>query len=164
LSTPHSGDSWSRNHRFICNPHNLAIGIARQIVLKNVKSRKWIVKLNQGFSGKGNACLNLQEILEKNYTDSTGIPLLGNELVNAVAEDIKIEFPKMKFECKTSSWEGDALHTGYVEQIARLGVIAEAFVEGCMVTSPSVQAVIDPKLVGEHPIKILSTHEQVRSR
>eukprot|EP00557_Chaetoceros_sp_GSL56_P007816 CAMPEP_0176505614 /NCGR_PEP_ID=MMETSP0200_2-20121128/16594_1 /TAXON_ID=947934 /ORGANISM="Chaetoceros sp., Strain GSL56" /LENGTH=675 /DNA_ID=CAMNT_0017905191 /DNA_START=290 /DNA_END=2320 /DNA_ORIENTATION=- len=163
LSTPQSGDSWSRNHRFICDPHNLAIGIARQIVLKNVKSSKWVVKLNQGFSGKGNACLNLEEILKKKYIDSNGLPLYGNDLVNAVAQDIEMEFPNMNFECKTSSWKRDATHAGYAEQIPRLGVIAEAFIEGSVVTSPSVQAVIDPKLVGEHRIEILSTHEQVLS-
>lgn len=41
---------WAHNHRYIRSARELSIGIARQIAL-GVKPRKWMVKLNQGFSG-----------------------------------------------------------------------------------------------------------------
>lgn len=119
------------------------------------------MKLNQGFSGKGNACLKIQVIQNRTYRDSvSGHKLTGIVLVNAMADDIEKEFPNMKFECTCNSWNGSTTNASFVEQMSRLGVIAEAFMEGEMVTSPSVQAVIDPNIVG-HRVEILSTHEQV---
>ena len=161
LSVPNSGNTWSLNHRFICEPRSLAIGIARQIVLKNVKPKKWVVKLNQGFSGRGNASLDIQDIQNKVYEDSFGKVLVGDTLVRVMANDIERAFSKMKFVCSDNSWHGDRRHIGFVDQVARLGVIAEAFVEGMIVTSPSVQAIIDPDMNNECQVKILSTHEQV---
>ena len=42
---------WAQNHRYIRSVRELSIGIARQIA-KGVKPRKWMIKLNQGFSGE----------------------------------------------------------------------------------------------------------------
>jgi len=118
----------------------------------------------QGFSGKGNACLEIQAIQNRTYIDSvSGHELTGSVLVNAMADDIEKEFPNMKFECTCNSWKGSTTNACFVEQMSRLGVIAEVFVEGDKVTSPSVQAVIDPNIVGKHRVEILSTHEQVLS-
>lgn len=154
---PNNGFHWSENHAFICTPRNLAVGIARLIVYKKANPRKWVVKLNQGFSGKGNAFLDILSIQNKMYTDIKGIPLEGFERVNAVANDIEKSFPSMKFVCKDLSW------THFVHQMSRLGAIAEAFVEGHCIASPSVQAVIDPDLEVGQRVQILSTHEQVLS-
>ena len=161
LSVPDCVDTWSLRHRFICKPRDLAIGLARQIT-KGVKPAKWVVKLNQGFSGKGNACLQIQAIQNSTYRDSvSGHELTGSILVNAMADDIEKEFPNMEFECTCNSWNASSTNASFVEQMSRLGVIAEAFMEGEKVTSPSVQAVIDPNIVGKHRVEILSTHEQV---
>ena len=163
LSVPSNGTIWSLNHRFICKPRNLAVGLARQIALKNVKPKKWVVKLNQGFSGKGNACFDIQMIQNKVYKDASGCLLSGDALVNTIADDIEQEFPNMKFECthntwcNHNAWCGDSSKPSFVDQMSRLGVIAEALVEGSILSSPSVQAVIDPDIV----IDVLSTHEQV---
>ena len=163
LSTPNCADSWSLKHRFICKPHDLAVGLARQIALKGVKPLRWVVKLNQGFSGKGNACLYIEGIQNTTYRDIiSGQELAGKDLVHAMANDIEKEFPNMKYQCTYNSWHGDSTHVGFAEQMSRLGAIAEAFVEGETVTSPSVQAIIDPLFVGKQHVNILSTHEQVR--
>jgi len=147
--------------RFIRTPRALSIGIARQIVFKNVKPKCWIVKLNQGFSGKGNAMLDLQDIQNKNYVDSFGCPLKGDILVDSMAHDINEKLPEMVFQCSSVAWNGNQ-YTGYKSQIERLGAIAEACIEGDNLTSPSVQAVIEPDTDnGEHCVHLLSTHEQV---
>jgi len=41
---------WAQNKQYIRSARELSIGIARQIML-GVKPRKWMIKLNQGFSG-----------------------------------------------------------------------------------------------------------------
>ncbi len=147
--------------RFIRSPRALSIGIARQIVFKQIKPKKWIIKLNQGFSGKGNAMIDLQAIQDKLYLDVSGVPLSGTCLVNAMADDICNQLPKMIFQCSSVSWNGNE-YTGYKAQIAKLGVIAEAFLEGDCLSSPSVQALIEPECIDGKPcVHLLSTHEQV---
>ncbi len=157
LTIPSRCETWSKNHKFICTPRDLAIGLARQIIYKNVKPKKWVVKLNQGFSGKGNASLFLDDVQNKVYPG-----IIGEDLINAMADDIEKEFLNMKYECCRMTWRGDGDHVGFAEQISRLGVIAEAFIDGCHVTSPSVQAIIDPNVTDEYNVDMLSTHEQVR--
>ena len=86
--------------------------------------------------------------------DENGHFLKGDAHVNAMANDIMTSFSRMQFVCDHLSWER------FVDQMARLEAIAEAFIEGHCAASPSVQAVIDPDLKGEHRVRILSTHEQ----
>ena len=148
--------------KFIRTPEALALGIARQIVLKRVKPKMWVVKLNQGFSGKGNAKIDLQEIQNKKYVDSHGNVISGKDLVDAVAKDLLDRLPAMKFECPTVSWNGNQF-LGFRAQIEKLGVIAEVFLEGDDFTSPSVQAIIEPdQNTGKHIVHVTSSHEQVR--
>jgi hypothetical protein len=149
------------HQRFIRSPRALSIGIARQIVFKHVKPKKWIIKLNQGFSGKGNAMIDLQVIQDKTYFDVSGNHLSGTCLVDAMADDINNQLPEMIFQCSSVSWNGNE-YTGYKAQIAKLGVIAEAFLEGDCLSSPSVQAIIEPDCTDGKPcVHLLSTHEQV---
>ena len=42
---------WAQKHHYIRSARELSVGIARQIA-KGVKPRKWMIKLNQGFSGQ----------------------------------------------------------------------------------------------------------------
>lgn len=98
--------------------------------------KKAVIKLNDGFSGDGNAILKYPENLRSkelfdwvhNNLDKSIIP---------VAKDLTIETFLQKFELM----EG----------------IVEAFVEGDVKVSPSVQARINPR--GE--VDIISTHDQV---
>lgn len=159
-SLPHENTCIARQ-KFIRSPEALSLGIARQIVLKNVKPRKWVVKLNQGFSGKGNAKIDLQEIQNKEYFNTLGVALVGEDLIERVANDILKKLPEMNFECPSVSWNGNEF-IGYKVQIRNLGVIAEAFLEGDSLSSPSVQAVIEPdEKTGKHNVHIMSSHEQV---
>lgn len=104
--------------------------------------KKMVVKLNEGFSGEGNAILDLQSLPD--YAP----PQADRE---ARLTAIVSQLPKLGFQAKTEAWEH------YSERIAELGAIVEAFVEGEEKRSPSVQGRITPN--GE--VEILSTHDQI---
>ena len=119
-----------------------------------------MVKLNQGFSGMGNASLNLQAVQNKSYDHIQD----SSARILAMADDIEAVFPSnLKYECPSMSWDGCDEHIGFKSQIAKLGVIAEAFLDGEVPTSPSFQAVVEPdsRVDGGHSVRMLSTHEQL---
>ncbi|KAL7494452.1 hypothetical protein ACHAWT_003145 [Skeletonema menzelii] len=145
---------WAYNHRYIRSAHNLAVGIARKIV-RGIRPKRWIVKLNQGFSGKGNASIDLQHIQRR----FAGCKAGDNEATLRIAEEIEKEFAiSLKCEDPKMTWfdVDEPEQVGFQTQIKRLGVIAEVFIEGEVPTSPSIQAVIEGK-----DVSIVSTHEQV---
>jgi PGM1 C-terminal domain len=97
---------------------------------------KAVIKLNDGFSGDGNAVLH--------YPDHVSSRELFNwihqhleQKILPVAKDVSVETFLTKFQ--------------------QMGGIVEAFVEGTVKASPSVQCRINP--LGE--IDIISTHDQV---
>jgi PGM1 C-terminal domain len=104
--------------------------------------KRLVVKLNEGFSGEGNAILDLR-------------PLQAVEPGAATSEtrvkQLKAEFSHLKFEAKAETWEN------FSSRISELGAIVEAFLEGEEKRSPSVQGRITP--TGE--VEILSTHDQI---
>lgn len=143
---------WAYNHRYIRSSHNLALGIARKI-LRGIRPKKWIVKLNQGFSGKGNASIDLQRIQRR----FSGCKVGDNEAALHIAEQIEKEFAtNLKCEDPKMTWQDTPEQVGFQTQIKRLGVIAEVFIEGEVPTSPSIQAVIEG-----NDVSLVSTHEQV---
>jgi hypothetical protein len=98
--------------------------------------RRMVVKLNEGFSGEGNAVFPCEDAPE------------GREL----AQWVRDELPRrIRFEASDESWER------YCHKFTEMGGIVECFVEGTEVRSPSVQCRIDP--LGE--VTIISTHDQV---
>ncbi|MBX7104281.1 MAG: ATP-grasp domain-containing protein [Gemmataceae bacterium] len=98
--------------------------------------RKAVVKLNEGFSGKGNAVFSYETAPD------------GAGLENWV----RMNLPRnLSFEAGNETWEH------FQHKFAAMGGIAELFLEGDMVRSPSVQCRIDP--LGQ--INIISTHDQV---
>jgi hypothetical protein len=98
--------------------------------------KKAILKLNDGFSGDGNAVLRYPEHLNsKELFDWVNHNLY--EKIIPVARDMSIEIFLQKFQ--------------------EMGGIAEAFIEGDTKSSPSVQCRITP--LGE--VEIISTHDQV---
>lgn len=108
--------------------------------LADLKSRnpdlgKAVVKLNEGFSGEGNAVFRFK-----------GAPD-GDALENWIRDQL----PDLAFEAKGMTW--DAFQT----KLAEMGGIVEAFIDGGSKRSPSVQFRIDP--AGE--LKAISTHDQV---
>jgi PGM1 C-terminal domain len=102
--------------------------------------RRMVVKLNVGFSGEGNALLDLQPI-HKLLAKSPG------QRVAALSE----HFSSLRFQSAEETW------TSFSGRIPEVGAIVEAFVEGEQKRSPSVQGQIAP--TGE--VEILSTHDQI---
>jgi hypothetical protein len=101
-----------------------------------------VIKLNEGFSGEGNAVIDLTDIAELAFSD---VSFLKKR--EAIAKILT----KARFQSKVETWET------FSSRIPELGVIAEAFIEGKEKTSPSVQGYITP--TGK--VEILSTHDQI---
>ena len=101
-----------------------------------------VIKLNEGFSGEGNAVLDLRPI--KNYAphqcDRT-------ETITALSKQLE----NLSFQALEETWKS------FSARIPTLGAIVEAFVEGEIKRSPSVQGYIRPS--GE--VEIVSTHDQI---
>ncbi|MCG6117952.1 MAG: peptide ligase PGM1-related protein [Aquimonas sp.] len=95
--------------------------------------RRVVLKMNEGFSGEGNALLSLEGL-------SAGLPALQKALLG-----------RLKPEAKGMSAER------YAELYGHAGGIVEAWIEGDGKRSPSVQLRINP--LGE--VELISTHEQV---
>ena len=84
--------------------------------------------------------------------------------VEAMAAHIEQLLPHMKFISRDLRWEGTPSNPGYKEQMGRLGVIAEAFIEGSRFSSPSIQAILhQTKGDGMPQVHIISTHDQILS-
>jgi hypothetical protein len=98
--------------------------------------RRAAIKLDEGFSGEGNAVFPFD-----------GAPESGD-----LARWVRDELPRrIKFEAKEETWEH------YCHKFAEMGGIVESWVEGGEVRSPSVQCRITP--LGE--AAVVSTHDQV---
>jgi hypothetical protein len=109
----------------------------RQPDLKRV-----VVKLNEGFSGEGNALLDLRPI-------QAYAPGQKSEAQTKVALSKQLE--NMSFQGTGETW------STFSGRIPELGAIVEAFIEGEIKRSPSVQGYIRPS--GE--VEIISTHDQI---
>ena len=98
--------------------------------------RKAVIKLEEGFSGEGNATFSYD-----------GAPA-GAELESWVRRELPV---RARCVAAGETWDG------YSDEFARLGGIVEAYVDGVEKRSPSVQCRISP--IGE--TQIISTHDQV---
>ena len=97
--------------------------------------RKAVVKVNDGFSGDGNALFSYSEKSRNNHTK----------------DRIKSELPgRLKMVSDELSYEM------FIQKINQMGGIVEAFVEGKIKQSPSVQCRIMPSGACE----VVSTHDQ----
>ena len=101
-----------------------------------------VIKLNEGFSGEGNAVLDLTPI--KKYAPDKGDRL---KTLNALEHELE----NLSFQAKGETW------ANFSRRLPELGAIVEAFIEGEVKRSPSVQGYIQP--TGE--VSILSTHDQI---
>jgi PGM1 C-terminal domain len=100
--------------------------------------QRLVVKLNEGFSGEGNAILDLRS--------------LGNPPSHAARVAASSQaFPDLSFQGHHETWQN------FQTKIGHLGAIVEAFVEGVGKQSPSVQGCIRPN----GAVEILSTHDQI---
>lgn len=101
-----------------------------------------VVKLNEGFSGEGNALLDLKQIPEA----APGVANSGQR--TALIED---HFANLRFQAPAETWDNFRLRIG------ELGAIVECFLAGAGKRSPSVQGRITP----DHRVEIISTHDQI---
>lgn len=99
--------------------------------------RKAVVKMNDGFSGEGNAIFSYGGLNDVADEEELKDHLL--EHLYPVANDLTPEI--------------------FMDKLKQMGGIVEAFVEGDLKTSPSVQCRIDP--LGH--CEIIATHDQVLS-
>lgn len=99
--------------------------------------KRMVVKLNEGFSGEGNAVLELEPLQS----------IAPAERASAILD----QFPNLRFQAVGETWEN------FSSRIPELGAIVEAFIEGKEKRSPSVQARINPA----SGVEILSTHDQI---
>jgi pheganomycin biosynthesis PGM1-like protein len=105
--------------------------------LKQMKPdlRRAVVKINEGFSGEGNAVFDLR----------------GAPTGSALREWISERLPTMAFEATGMDWPL------YLHKIRAMGGIVEEFVPGDVKRSPSVQFRVDPR----GRLDVVSTHDQV---
>lgn len=96
---------------------------------------KAVVKLNEGFSGEGNALFD--------FADAPA----GSALLPWV----RTRLPHLRFEARAMTWEL------YQEKLRTMGGIVEEFIPGAVKQSPSAQFRISP-VGGIDPV---STHDQV---
>ncbi len=114
------------------------VTVTAELWQRNPALQRIVIKLNEGFSGEGNAVLDLREFPEVSSFD---------ERKQAIADG----FPHLSFQAKGETWEN------FSSRIPELGAIAEAFIEGEIKRSPSVQGLILPS----GKVEILSTHDQI---
>jgi len=98
--------------------------------------RRAAIKLDEGFSGEGNAVFPYDGAPE------------GRDLTRWVRDELP---GRIRFEANGETWEH------YCHKFAEMGGIVESWVEGGEVRSPSVQCRINP--LGE--AAVVSTHDQV---
>lgn len=118
----------------LADEHDIVEALA-QLKRRQPQLRRAVVKLNEGFSGEGNAVF-----------DFDGAP--GDD---GLVEWISARLPAMGFAASGMDWET------YKAKVDEMGAIVEAFVEGERKRSPSAQFRIDP--AGN--IDIISTHDQI---
>jgi len=107
---------------------------------RNPTLQRAVIKLNEGFSGEGNAVFHFHDSLERKTGD------------HALQHWIESSLPsQLHFEADNETWDS------YRAKFAAMGGIVESFVAGEEVRSPSVQCRIQP--LGD--IELISTHEQV---
>ena len=107
-----------------------------ELHLADPSLRKAVVKINDGFSGEGNAVFSYSKITGKKNVEEQIRHLLPLEL-EIVASDLTYD--------------------SFIQKFSGIGGIVEAFIDGQHKTSPSVQCRINP--LGK--IDIISTHDQL---
>lgn len=116
------------------------IQAAADLWARQPQLQRMVIKLNEGFSGEGNALLDLR--------GAAPVTMATSMERRSIIRD---RLPHVAFESPTESWPH------YSSRISELGAIVEAFIEGKGKRSPSVQGRVCP--TGE--VEILSTHDQI---
>ena len=102
-------------------------------------AKRAVVKLNEGFSGEGNALFYYEDL---SATDS--IRELSRQILDRLPT-------KLKFEAPLEHWDS------FSEKYTEMGGVVEEFIEGENKQSPSAQCRVNA--IGEP--QVISTHDQV---
>ncbi|AFZ46481.1 protein of unknown function DUF201 [Cyanobacterium stanieri PCC 7202] len=113
-----------------------------QLLIRKPHINKVVIKLNEGFSGEGNAVLDISNI-KSLFSEDLSLTK-AQHLIAQIIHRAKVQ------------GEGETWQT-YCDRISELGVIVEEFIEGKEKFSPSVQGYISP----HGKVEILSTHDQI---
>ena len=119
-----------------CNSEEDIINSLLNLKLDYPDLSKAVVKLNDGFSGEGNAVFS--------YEGSPSNEFLHSWLKETLPQRLQIVAHDLVYET-------------FIEKFRYMGGIVEAFIDGEVKTSPSVQCRITP--LGE--VDVISTHDQV---
>jgi hypothetical protein len=114
--------------------YDIAAGLAA-LKTRDPGLRRAVVKLNEGFSGEGNALFS--------FRDAPAGAALRPWIADAL--------PRLAFEARGMTLDA------YLAKARQMGAIVEVFIEGEEKRSPSVQYRIDP--LGA--VEFISTHDQV---
>ncbi len=118
------------------NEMDIALSLAR-IKVSNPTLKKAVVKINDGFSGEGNAIFRYGNLSADN-------PLLANEILACLPGTLNIVAANVSYHV-------------FLSKFCTLGGIVEEFIEGEIKESPSVQCRINPLGITD----IISTHDQL---
>ncbi len=116
--------------------NDIATALA-QLKINNPILRKAVVKMNDGFSGEGNAIFNYSAI-------DTSQSNLADEILKKLPGSLYIIAPLLSYQL-------------FIDKFNSMGGIVEEFIEGEYKESPSVQCRVNP--LGEP--EIISTHDQL---
>ena len=117
---------------------DMAKGLA-EIKQHDPDAKRAVVKLNEGFSGEGNALFYFEDL-----TADMGAKTLEDKILDALPN-------RLKYEASAENWEN------FSEKYQEMGGVVEAFVEGEIKQSPSAQSRVNALGVAQ----IISTHDQV---
>ncbi|MFT4624878.1 MAG: hypothetical protein ACI8PZ_003541 [Myxococcota bacterium] len=120
------------------SPQEIAEALT-EIKLRDPEARRAVVKLNEGFSGEGNALFYYEDL-----SADLGKKALKRRILDVVGE-------RLRFEAPQENWEG------FASKYAEMGGVVESFVEGEIKESPSAQCRVNA-LGQPH---VISTHDQV---
>ncbi len=106
---------------------------------RNPSLRRSVVKLNEGFSGEGNAVFSFDGAPDDASDDALGLW-------------VRDELPRrLRFEAASETWEH------FAASFAAMGGVVEAWIDGETKASPSVQCRITP----DGRAAVVSTHDQL---
>lgn len=121
----------------LVTPRDMAEALA-EIKLRDPDARRAVVKLNEGFSGEGNALFHYE-------------PADAGTARDQLIDTLEARLPTLKFEAPHENWES------FAAKYAEMQGVVEAFVEGEQKCSPSAQCRVNG--IGEP--QVISTHDQV---
>ncbi|MGM9991627.1 MAG: peptide ligase PGM1-related protein [Candidatus Bruticola sp.] len=132
----------SRGHEDLKNEKEIAQAIV-DLYFTNPKLRRAVIKINEGFSGEGNAIYKFDELLKIDPTAANRL-----KAVDLVLSDL----PKhLKMQAANLPYED------FISKFEQMEGIVEEFIEGVDKASPSVQT----RIVPPQEVQIISTHDQI---